>query len=71
MESNLVSISFTVGSTVTCFDNSDNEEILIVGDEYIIEGVYGDSGEWLLKLAGVEPVVFYWRFVDPETDSFK
>ncbi|HAT3659279.1 hypothetical protein [Klebsiella oxytoca] len=51
------------GSTVTCYNNIEMQDILTVGKEYQVEKILDAD---LITLVGVSEPVFIWRFVNPE-----
>ena len=50
------------GSSVTCYNNTDMNDILTVGNEYLVEKILDDD---LMTLGGVSEPVFIWRFISP------
>lgn len=55
---------FEVGMSVTCFNNKDVTDLLIIDSTYTVSGVIDDD---LMMVEGVDVPVFKWRFIDPST----
>ena len=51
------------GSSVTCYNNTDMNDILTVGNEYLVEKILDAD---LMTLVGVSEPVFIWRLIAPD-----